>query len=48
MAFAIRGTETVMIKTGFFAMGWQGLTFALTFLFSISTNIENKKVILEK
>ena len=39
MAVAIRGTETVSIKTGFLL--WQGLTFALMFHFSISTNIVN-------
>ena len=41
MAFAICGTETVTIRTVFLL--WQGLTFALMFHFSISTNIVNKK-----
>ena len=47
MAFAICGTETIMIKTVFFLL-WQGLTFALMFHISISTNIVNKKVNLGK
>ena len=46
MAFAICGTETVMIKTALFAMA--RLTFALMFHFLISTNIVNKKVNLGK
>ena len=41
MAFAICGTETVMILTVLFAKA--RLTFALMFHFSISTNIVNKK-----
>ena len=41
MAFAICGTETVMIQTDLFAMA--RLTFALMFHFLISTNIVNKK-----
>ena len=42
MPFAICGTETVTIKTVFLL--WQGLTFALMFHFSISTNNVNKNV----
>ena len=41
MAFAICGTEIVMIQTVLFAMA--RLTFALMFHFSISTNIVNIK-----
>ena len=41
MAFAICGTETIMIQTVLFAMA--RLTFALMFHFSISTNIVNIK-----
>ena len=41
MAFAICGTETVMIKIVLFAMA--RLTFALMFHFSVSTNVVNEK-----
>ena len=46
MAFAICGTETVMIKTVLFAMA--RLKFILMFHFSISTNIVIKKGIFRK